>query len=289
MLNQLKKLDSILRGDATRISSLRGGTIDVPIKDMIAVITLLGVIYGMCMGSFAALRGRYDILQLVSSGLKFPLLFALTLAVTFPSLYVFNALVGSRLSMKSVLKLSVAAIGVMMAVAASLGPIVVFFSLSTTSYRFMQLLNVVMCAIAGLLGLAFLLRTLHRLVLVQQWQDYQQDLKRRSDKGENPPEYGTRSDPSDPDPDARVPLPELNDPESLEKLPAAALDRIGDGTHRRARVVFNTWVVVFALVGAQMSWVLRPFIGRPDKDFEIFRTREGNFFQGIFEALDKLF
>ena len=33
---------------------------------------------------------------------------------------------------------------------------------------------------------------------------------------------------------------------------------------RHVRLVFRCWVVVFGLVGAQMGWVLRPFIGDPD-------------------------
>ena len=101
------------------------------------------------------------------SAAKVPMLFFLTLIVTFPSLYVFNALVGSRLSFRTVLRLLVAALGVMLAVLASFGTIVVFFSLCTTSYPFMVLLNVAMFAVAGLLGMGFLLQTLHRLSLAQ--------------------------------------------------------------------------------------------------------------------------
>ena len=97
--------------------------------------------------------------------LKVPALFFLTLIVTLPSLYVFNALVGSRLTLSTVIRLLVAALGVMLAVLASLGPIVAFFSVSTTSYPFMVLLNVVVFAASGFLGLAFLLQTLHRLSL----------------------------------------------------------------------------------------------------------------------------
>ena len=75
--------------------------------------------------------------QLVASMAKVPLLFYLTLLVTLPSLYVFNALVGSRLSLGTVIRLLVASLGVMVTVLASLGPIVAFFSVSTTSYPFM--------------------------------------------------------------------------------------------------------------------------------------------------------
>jgi hypothetical protein len=105
--------------------------------------------------------------QLLASAVKVPALFFLTLLVTFPSLYVFNALVGSRLKLRSVLRLLIAALAVMLAVLASFGPIVAFFSVSTTSYPFMKLLNVIVFAIAGFLGLLFLLQTLHRLSVAQ--------------------------------------------------------------------------------------------------------------------------
>ena len=97
---------------------------------------------------------------------KIPLLFYLTLLVTLPSLYVFNALVGSRLTLATVVRLLVASLGVMVTVLASLGPIVAFFSVSTTSYPFMLLFNVVVCGVSGGLGLSFLLQTLHRLSIL---------------------------------------------------------------------------------------------------------------------------
>ena len=43
-----------------------------------------------------------------------------------------------------------------------------------------------------------------------------------------------------------------------------------------ARVTFHVWLVIYALVGAQMAWILRPFIGAPDLPFEWFREREAN-------------
>jgi hypothetical protein len=54
------------------------------------------------------------------------------------------------------------------------------------------------------------------------------------------------------------------------------------------RTVFRCWVVLFALVGAQMGWVLRPFIGRPELPFEWFRDRNSNFFAAVLRALGEL-
>jgi hypothetical protein len=257
------ELDRILRGDATRLPALRRGTIEAPVGGLSVLLAGLAMTYGACMGTFAVFRGGADaILQVLASTLKVPLLFVLTLAVTFPSLYVFNALVGSRLRVDAVLRLLVAAMAVTVAVLASFGPIVAFFSVSTTSYPFMVLLNVAVFTVAGLLGTSFLLQTLHRLSLLR--------------------------------PEA-VPSGAEVDHVGQEKvagdeLPPGALEPVDERVpSRHVKAVFRCWVLLFGLVGSQMGWVLRPFIGNPDRPFAWFRPREANVFQGILSALANLF
>lgn len=265
MLKWFKQLDMILRGDATRMSLLAEGQIRIPIGGLSVAIVLLGLLYGLCMGSFTMIRTAGEAyMQLIASAIKLPMLFFLTLAVTFPSLYVFNALIGTRLSVISALRLLIASLGVMLAVLASLGPIVVFFALSTKSYPFMVLLNVITGTMAGVLGLGFLLRTLDRLVIVQE-KIGSSDSEKRSEN-----EQG-------------------KEPEAKKAEQIGALDRVGKITTRKARSVFRTWTIVFALVGAQMSWVLRPFIGCPSLPFEWFRERESNFFISVLQSLVSLF
>ena len=164
----VRQLDLILRGEATSPARLREGSFNIPVFGLAVVIDALGLAYGLCMGLFALTgSGNGSLMQIPASMLKVPALFLLTLVVTLPSLYVFNALVGSRLTMSSVVRLLVASLAVMLAVLASLGPIVGFFAICTTSYSFIVLLNVLVYAIAGLLGLKFLLQTLHRMTLVR--------------------------------------------------------------------------------------------------------------------------
>jgi hypothetical protein len=263
MLRWWRDLDRILRGEATRLPSLRRGTIEVPVGGLTIVLVLLAMGYGVCMGSFAVFRaGGAGLMQMAASTVKVPALFVLTLVVTFPSLYVFNALVGSRLMVTSVLRLLVAALAVTVTVLASLGPIVAFFSMSTTSYPFMILLNVVVYTVAGLMGMAFLLQTLHRLSLIA----------------------------PEPTP-AHEPEPVGEEKSGATKvLPPGALERVDDRVlSRHVKAVFRCWILLFGLVGAQMGWVLRPFVGNPDMPFAWFRPRESNVFQGILGALAKLF
>jgi hypothetical protein len=260
-MSWLSDLDRILRGEATRLSSLRQGKIELKVGGLSVGLLILGLFYGLCMGSFALFKGGApSFLQALASMIKVPLLIFLTLEITFPSLYVFNALVGSRLSADVLFRLLIASLAVMMAVLASFGPIVAFFSASTTSYPFMQLFNVVIFGISGFLGLKFLLSTLHRLTVVP-------------------------SDTSSTDNEVSV------ESSSIKRIePQGALDHLEDQVlGPNVKTVFRLWVIVFGLVGAQMSWVLRPFIGNPYQPFEWFRPRSSNFFEALWGILHKLF
>ncbi len=280
-LGGLGELDRILRGELTHVASLRrGGGIDVSPGRLSVIIVLLGMVYGVCMGTFALFRMKGPhAWQIVASMVKVPLLFYLTLLVTLPSLYVFNALVGSRLTLGTVVRLLVASLGVMVAVLASLGPIVAFFSVSTTSYPFMLLFNVIVCGTSGALGLLFLLQTLHRLSVLDSPADRIPDaVDHREATEQRLRELETATG------------AEASGVEPVSWEPSGALDHWEDralGEH--VKTIFRLWVVVFALVGAQMGWVLRPFVGSPGLPFTWFRGRESNFFQGILQTLHSLF
>lgn len=265
MLTWIKYLDRVLRGEATRPSALRQGEIEQPVGGLAVIGAILGVLYGLCMGCYALFQQHNAPLQqIIAAMVKVPALFFLTLAVTFPSLYVFNAMVGSRLSALSVLRLLVISLAVMLTVLASLGPIVAFFSASTTSYPFMLLLNVAVFAVSGFLGLRYLLVTLHRLTLAV---------------SVAPPLV-----PAAPPTNGESP----GNPAAASSL--GALDtQPGQAVAQNVRIVFRIWILVFGMVGAQMGWVLRPFLGAPGHDFSWFRARESGFFEAVMRALQHLF
>lgn len=273
-----KNLDRILRGEATRPLMLSRGTIDVSVRDLTVVLVILAMVTGASMGCFALFRPNApSVLQLLASTVKLPALFALTLIVTLPSLYVFNALVGSRLTADVTLRLLIAALGIMLAVLASLGPIVAFFSLSTSSYAFVLLVNVAVFAASGTLGCLFLLQTLQRLGLPS---DRPKLAEMEKDAGI----------------EMATPLPQ---PMELAVAKASvasdekdlgALDPIEDQVlHGHVKTVFQIWVILFGVVGAQMGWVLRPFVGNPNVPFAWFRGRDSNFFEAVYRAFKSLF
>jgi len=284
----LFELDRILRGDVTRPSAIKNADIKFPVVGVSIVVIVMAVIYGFCMGIFALVRGVENsaytsaLLQTFASMCKVPLLFFLTLLVTFPSLYVFNALVGSKLKVFPVLKLLVASLAVNLAVLASMGPILAFFSVSTPNYHFIVLLNVVVFGVAGTLGLVFLVQTLNRLSLA--------DGKQQR-ANQEPPQLPPQPQQSD------VAVVEAEQyygalpaqRSQLEQQPTRKIAKNrgpldqpkGAVIGLQVRKVFSVWMVVFGLVGAQMGWVLRPFIGSPDRPFQWFRERHSNFFEAV--------
>ncbi len=61
-----------------------------------------------------------------------------------------------------------------------------------------------------------------------------------------------------------------------------------DGARARLLVV-RLWILVYAFVGSQVAWTLRPFIGAPSMGFELFRQLGGNFYTDIVASLGELF
>ena len=282
-----RHLDRVLRGEATKPANLRQGEIEQPVGGLIVLGLALGALYGLFMGSYALFqKADAPILQLIATTLKVPALFFLTFAITFPSLYVFNALIGSRLSLLSVVRLLVIALSVMFAVLASLGPIVAFFSASTTSHSFMLILNVVFFMASGALGLRCILTTLNRLSIALAEKERRERLPIGDDASFSrdllsEAEAGVAVG----NPNASLPLSQVGVNKSVRP---GALEA-QEGLTREVKNLFKIWMLVFGFVGAQMAWVLRPFLGTPHHLFTWFRPRESSFFEAVMYALQHLF
>lgn len=49
--------------------------------------------------------------------------------------------------------------------------------------------------------------------------------------------------------------------------------------------IFKIWIIIFAFVGMQLAWNLRPFLGDKNMPTEVFRNREGNFYLAVFQSI----
>lgn len=57
---------------------------------------------------------------------------------------------------------------------------------------------------------------------------------------------------------------------------------------RIRRLVLAFWILMFAFVGSQMAWTLRPFVGYPYAPFEILRQTGGNFYADVLRSVGEL-
>lgn len=55
------------------------------------------------------------------------------------------------------------------------------------------------------------------------------------------------------------------------------------------RWVLRVWMFLYAFVGSQLAWTIRPFIGAPSIRFELFRQLGGNFYTNIFASFGEIF
>lgn len=187
-------------------------------------IFLASCFYGAIMGSYNSW------MQAFSSGIKLWLLFFLCLLICFPSFYIVQLILGSKVGIKQLLVILLGGFVVTTTIMVAFAPIIFFFQLTGDNYHFLQLLHVFIFLFAGFFGMRTVLEALKSVF---------------AESGVYP--------------------------------------KIGLS-------VFRIWVLIFAFVGIQLSWNLRPFIGSKEMRFEILRSNtQGNFYSTVFGALGNLF
>jgi len=127
-----------------------GDGVSRKIQSMLVSSVIFFAIYGAVMGFSNSLP------QAISSAVKLPILFLITLVICLPTLYFFNLLFGSRLSLSQTLTLILTAIAVTAVLTLSFAPIALFFWLTAPHYQFYKLLNVAILTLTGFSGLSFL-------------------------------------------------------------------------------------------------------------------------------------
>lgn len=107
-------------------------------------------VYGAIIGAF------HSPLQVLSSAIKLPALYLITLLICLPTLYIFNVLFGSRQSIAQHFTYLLTAVSVIALLLCGFAPVTLFFLITVNDYSFFLLLNVCIFAITGILGVSFL-------------------------------------------------------------------------------------------------------------------------------------
>jgi hypothetical protein len=231
-------------------------------------------IYGAVLGA------SHSAMQAGSSAVKLPLLFLATLAICLPTLYLFNLIFGSRLSMMQAITLIMTCITVMSVLALAFAPISLFFLITAHNYEFIKLLNVSILVLSALVGLRFLTSGMAALNAYQQQQLAADQAEMAAIPAQSDGSLvaahgggGVAVLPMAPAAPGLVIRPPLAPP---PPRPASM-------------TLLYIWILLFGFVGTQLAWTLRPFFGSPDEPFQVFRHLEGTFYEDIFRTIGNLF
>ena len=63
---------------------------------------------------------------------------------------------------------------------------------------------------------------------------------------------------------------------------------VSTGATKSHRLMFGLWLAGYGLVGSQMAWTLRPYVGYPGSPFELIRQFGGNFYTDILSSVGEI-
>lgn len=215
--------------DQRRSHSLAEQRSGLSIKRVLAIVLLFGPLYGAAMGSYGFISGDRtlgeQLPQMIFSATKVPLLLLVTVAISLPSFFVVNTLLGLRHDWLKVVGAIVSAQAGLTVVLAAFFPLTVFVYVSvmphSAAYPMAILFNAAMFGAASIAA-QILLRGYYKPLI-----------------------------------------------------------------HREPRhqAMVRVWIFVYAFVGIQAAYVMRPFIGDPSQPTTFFRRDS---FQNAYVRLAEL-
>jgi hypothetical protein len=157
----------------------------------------------------------------------------------------------------------------------SFAPITLFFLISVHDYNFFLLLNVAIFAFTGLMGVKFLYQAMQTI-----------------DRAEAPEPAQIQAEALALPADDFLPIDASLDKSFDQSRGQIVLDQAiktqtaNQTANQKTRTrLLQFWLVLYALVGSQLGWTLRPFFGAPGESFQLFRSIESNFYSQVFRSL----
>jgi hypothetical protein len=267
------------------------------IGQMVASTVVSLALYG------AALGASHGWQQMLSSMVKLPLLFLATLAICLPTLYLFNLVFGSRLSMVQAVALILVSITVTAVLTLAFAPVSLFFLVTAKSYAFYKLLNVSILLLTALVGLRFLVEGM-RAVNDQRSvapvpATAEIAMVPEAANGSVPPQVRRMTAATaDGAAGAITTLPTATttvapahaSPQGQAGAVGTPPAQVGQAAAPRpaSTILLYVWIVLFGFVGTQLAWTLRPFFGDPGSPFAVFREVGGTFYADVFRTIGHL-
>jgi hypothetical protein len=170
-MNHFSVLIRLLRDRRQFLDEVRAeAKLESKIASLLVASSFFFSIYGAIVGSYGG--G----LQIISSAIKLPALYLLTLMICLPTLYFFDILFGSKLGFKQYVTMALTAVAVISVLLFSFAPVILFFLISVREYNFFLLLNVLIMGITGGVGVRLFYKGMRDMVGPEA---IEQNLRRR--------------------------------------------------------------------------------------------------------------
>jgi hypothetical protein len=124
------------------------------ILNQVMIISVLTFLYGIVMGSY------HSFLQSLVAGLKVTFLFFSAILICFPSFYVIQQVLGSKMTLRQMVFIILSGFVLTSAIAISFAPIVILFQVTGGNYHFLQLLHVAIFIFSGIFGMRLMVDAL---------------------------------------------------------------------------------------------------------------------------------
>jgi len=118
------------------------------------IICLFAFLYGVVMGSY------HSFIQSLVAGIKLIVLFLSTVILCFPSFFIVQQVLGSKMSFRQMIMIILGGVVLTATIALSFAPIVIVFQVTGGNYHFLQLLHVGIFIFAGFFGMKLMVDAL---------------------------------------------------------------------------------------------------------------------------------
>lgn len=124
------------------------------ILNQILIICAFTFLYGAVMGSY------HSFLQSIMAGLKIIFLFLCTIIICFPSFYVIQQVLGSKMNLRQMIIIVLSGFVLTSEIVLSFSPIIILFQITGGNYHFLQLLHVAVFLFGGIFGMRLMIEAL---------------------------------------------------------------------------------------------------------------------------------
>jgi len=124
------------------------------ILTQLLIICLFAFFYGVVMGSY------HSFIQSLVAGVKLIVLFLSTVILCFPSFFIVQQVLGSKMSFRQMTMVVLGGVVLTATIALSFAPIVIVFQVTGGNYHFLQLLHVAIFIFAGIFGMRLMVDAL---------------------------------------------------------------------------------------------------------------------------------